>query len=319
MVREVEFSNLLEIFNDDKSYSDGIDQEMFTGVLSDSGKLLTVTVGKELPEAAAGSRKILLYYGNVDFDNKFVDYVLLEEKPLDNQYLSGVQNNKQYEFDISKVLIIPRKVYNTQGSSEIVVQLYTYEANVTTDYGDKRLSVPYSIESNTKFEYDNSTDGIFRMYMVDFPAWAGPTPYYINDIVCYEDILYKATTEGNLGNAPTTGIGWEIPTEEDIIEASYATAVNPPLSSVITDSLISRYAKYNYILNALINTEYKSYDNKESYELVLLLQAFRERAMFNLLDHKSIDAAYALQQLKLASSSSTDTTKVRTTNIKYTI
>ena len=82
--------------------------------------------------------------------------------------------------------------------------------------------------------------------------------------------------------------------------------------------MISRYAKYSIIKDVVMATSFKAHDDSSSYELALLLQNLRERAKFKLLLHKPIDAAYCLQNLKVASSVKTDTTKVHTYNVTYT-
>jgi len=315
MVQEVEFSNNLELLNPAYGYSDNPNQLMFDGVLSNA-KTLQITVGNALPTDAEGKRKLLLYYGNVSFDNNLVDYTLLGETDLDSDSV-GDQYNKVYEFDLSKVIMIPRRVYNNQGTSEITIQLFTYEANLTTDYGSKRLSVPYSISNESNYEYSDSTDGVYKLVMIDFKAHNNALKYNIGDIVSYLDGIYISLVNGN-ESLPSTN-DWGAPTEAQILEFSYGGSANPPLTSVISDIMVSRYAKYNYILTTLLKTGFKEYDNKYAYELTSLLQSIREKALVNLLDHKPLQAAYELQQLKRASSTNNQQSKVRTYTINYTI
>lgn len=318
MIKEVEFSNMFEIINPAYPYSDGVNQLIFDGALSEEGKTLDITVGNTLPLPSEGARQLILYFGNVDFDNNIVEYVKIGETALDNSSPASVNN--VYTFDLSKVLMIPRRIYNNQGTSEITIQLYTYEANITTDYGTKRLSVPYSISNDSVYEYDKSTDGIFRLYMVDYKLWNISTEYNKGDIVYYGDGVLISTVDGNIGVTPSTeASSWATPTEQEIIEFAYGSSANQPLGSIISDIMISRYAKYTYILETLLKTGFKAYDDQYAYELTSMLQTIRERAVLDLLDHRPIKSAYGLQQLKRASSTNNLSSKVQSYNIKYTI
>ncbi len=64
---------------------------------------------------------------------------------------------------------------------------------------------------------------------------------------------------------------------------------------------------------------YKQYDDNLAAERALLLQLFREQALIHLTNNKPISAAESLQHLKLAYSNATETTEIRTYNIKYTL
>jgi len=322
MVKEVEFSITSEIIDRNIPYSNSDDQPLVIGHLKDNGTILNIIPRIPLPTEIFAKRKLFLYFCNIDFDNKLIDRIKIGETDLDYCMKDEDQfTDKIYEFDLSRVLIIPRKVYNTQGTSEITVELYTYEANINTDYGSKRLSVPYTITSDTKYEYDKSTDGIYKLLLIDFEEWVNDRTYGIGDIVSHNDALLVSTIDNNTYD--DTDIEWETawiePTDDDIFTFNYGTTSNTPTRAIEFDVLISRYAKYGIIKDILLSTGFKSYDDEKSYELVALLQNLREKAKFQLQAHNPIDALYSLQMLKLASSVSTDTTKVRYHNIKYTI
>lgn len=316
MVKEVEFSNESEVLAEDQNYSNAADQPLFEGHLTDSGVTLDVTVHIPLSGEAVAQRKLFLFYGNTDFDNKIIDYIKLEETDLDYRQSGEEITDKVYTFDLNRVLIIPRKVYSTGGTSEIVIELYTYEANITTDYGTKRLSVPYSITSDVKYEYDQSTDGVYRLVMVDFDPWVSTRTYNIGDIVESGGALMMSDVNENSDIVSESS--WSTPTDDDVLNFSRGVTKYPPTRAFITDMMISRYAKYKLIRDTLLSTSFKGYDDKEAYELTLLLQNLRERAKYKLLTHKPLDAAYSLQTLKVAYSPQTDTTKIHTYNIKYT-
>ena len=313
MVKEVEFSNFLELLSDSMMYSEDAGRPTFEGKLSNDGKTLDITV---LKEGVVGGRKIYVLFGNIDFDARLVDYVSVGESILD---MGTETPNETYRFDLSKVLQIPRKVYDTRGSSEITIELYTYEANLGTDYGTKRLSVPYTIESPTHYEYSTSTDGVYKVALVDYSYWDGETVYGYGDIVIDgEGALKISTIDGNVGNGPAISNYWAVPTQEDILDYAYGTTANEPINSVLADMLISRYAKYKYIKDAMSRITYKEYDNELAVAKTLLLQAFREQAMINIYKHKPIDAAESLQLLKSAANDPAEVATVRVYNIKYT-
>ncbi len=136
MVKEVEFSNVSEVLNADLPYSNSGDQKLFSGELDEDGTSLDISVHVPLLTELLAKRKLFLFFGNIDYDNKETDYIKLEETDFDFCLRDGDSfTDVAYTFDLSRVLIIPRKVYSTRGTSEITVELYTYEANITTDYG----------------------------------------------------------------------------------------------------------------------------------------------------------------------------------------
>jgi len=171
MVSEVEFGTKVDIAGNIKSYTYSNDVELFTGTLSGNGTTLNITVNAQAPCFTYGARKVFVRYVNIDFENNLVLEVPLGESEITYNNIGATLLDgiiREYSFDLSSVLKIPRKIYNTQGSSEIAVELYTYESNINTDYGSKRLSVPYTITSDTKYRYDKSTDGVYKIFMVDF-------------------------------------------------------------------------------------------------------------------------------------------------------
>lgn len=315
MVREVEFANILETLSLDQAYSNSPDQPLFKGVLTDNGVTLNISVHVPLLPSVYAQRKLFLFFGNVDFDNKEIDYVKLEEKEFDYCINDGAFTDKTYSFDLYRVLTIPRKIYNTGGVSEITIELYTYESNVTTDYGSKTISVPYTVSSDSKYEYDKSTDGIYKLMMVDFEPWASTRAYGIGDIVRSGTGLIMSTTDNNTD--VITEDSWSAPTDDDIINYSYGMTKFPPVRAIVSNMLISRYAKYGIIKDVLLSTGFKAYNDKEAFETSLLLQNLRTRAKFKLLAHKPIEALYSLQMLKLMSSKIDNTVNIRTYNIKY--
>jgi len=102
-------------------------------------------------------------------------------------------------------------------------------------------------------------------------------------------------------------------------EYAHGVTENPPIRANISYFLISRYAKYNMILNTLLTGGFKAYDDSDSDKLCALLQHMREKAVYELKQGRVIDAAYSMQQLKLAYSNMSDKTEIINYNINYTV
>ena len=317
MVKEVEFSNESEVLSDLELYSNAPDQPLYDGYLTDKGTTLNIVVHVPLLNPFASKRKLFLYFKNIDFGSKMVDCVKLQETDFDYRQPGQDVTDKLYQFDLNKVLLIPRKIYSTGGSSEITIELYTYEANLNTDYGSKTLSVPYTVNNDMKYKYDQSTDGIYCLVMADFDPWVFNRSYDIGDIAESNGTLIMSTINNNIDLVTSTS--WLAPTDEDIFNFCRGVTKYPPIRAFITDMMISKFAKYKIIENSLLASSFKKYDDESAYELTLLMQNLRERAKYKLLTHKPIDAAYNLQTLKIASSPQTDVTKVNSYFIKYTI
>jgi len=257
-------------------------------------------------------RRFFLHFNNIDFSNKLTNLTKLEQLETDDGSV---------KFDLSKVLMIPRKVYDTNSSSELLIELYTYEANLTTDYGTKRLSVPYSISWNSEYSYETSTDGVYQLRMIDFNVWSLTTIYQTGDIVAAPlgDALYVSKVDANIGHVPSDNPElWGTPTDEEIIDYSNG-AETPPAAAISANGIISRYAKYNYIAPAFKRTTYKEYDDDRASICVVTLQMLREKALFYLMRNQPISAAYMLHLLKLRNNEFVTNTKVHTSNIKYSI
>lgn len=316
MVKEVEFSNESEVLAAGELYSNAPDQPILDGYLEDDGTTLKIIVHSQLNHESVSKRQLFLFFGDIDFDNTSINYVNVGTSDLDYKVVGEDATDVEYTFDLSSVLVIPRKIYSTGGSSEITIELYTYEANLSADYGAKTLSVPYTVNNDTKYKYEKSTDGVYRLMTIDFEPWNPGVIYGIGDIVERNGSLIKSDVNEN-EDIPEY-YNWSAPTDEDITYFARGYTKNPPIRAFITDVMISRYAKYYVIAPVLLSTSFKNFDNDRSYELALLLQNLRELAKYRLLKHKPVDAAYTLQLLKTAAASTTDTTKVNSYNVKYT-
>ena len=317
MVKEVEFSNVVESYSATGNMPVRSDIQSLEGYLYNEAKNLVITPNIPLPKRTEGARVLILYYANMDFENQTIEwYHLFTSEPSTCSIYNYIRES--YDIDISAVETIPKKIYNTGGTSEIVIEIYTYEANLTTDYGSKRLSAPYTIDSNELYRYDKSTDGIYKLFLVDIPVWAATTRYYIGDVVIYDGANYKCVND-NTGIVPSDEDYWVAADEEAIKEFSYGLTGNPPINSIISNLMLSHYAKYNIIGEHINKLSFKDSDNEAVYKVINILQGLREKAKFHLLQNQPIEALYQLYNLKIESNRLSEKTEIRIYNIKFTL
>ena len=321
MVKEVEFSNSIETHDSELDLVVKQGMPAFDGYLENDGINLMLTANVPLPNRFFGSRKVLVYYVNVDYENSTTNWMNIFSSTADS--CSTDQSNLlTYTVDLKPVTEVPKTLYRTGATTDIIIEIYTYEANITTEYGSKVLSAPYTVETNELYKYDKSTDGIYRVILVDIPMWKSATTYFIGDIVEINGGFYKAISDSIQGIIPTEpdAVGyWEVATDEDIRIFGTGNTTNPPLRSISSDMMISRYAKYGIIGEYIEKVSYKEYDNDEVYRAITTLQSYRERAKYLLLQHKPIDAFQSLAALKESSLKLNDTAEVRKYNIKLTL
>jgi hypothetical protein len=320
MVKEVEFSNFIETYNSEQDLSIGIDVPSFEGYVYNDGMNLRLISNTALPAETAGARKLMVYYGNVDFEVMQVEWHQIHSTDLHT--CSTIAHAKiPYNIDLSKVATIPKKIYNVGGTSDIVIEIYTYEANITTDYGSKRLSAPYTVENNDQFKYDKSTDGIYRIILCDIPQWHHMVEYNVGDLVTLDNAIYYALKVNTAipPQDPDNRLYWRPATDDDVREYAFGNAANPPIKSIISDMLISHDAKYGIIGEYIEQIGYKDHDDAKAYEVITILQSYREIARHELLQHKPINALYQLFNLRIEASRLRDKTEVRVYNIKYTL
>jgi hypothetical protein len=290
---------------------------------------LTIKVSADLPKFTEGVRKAMLYYANVDFEANQVEYHELMSADLVR--CSSNSPFTEYAADLKPVTQIPRKIYNVGGTSEIIIEVYTYEANIHPEWHEDqllnegenmRLSAPYTVESNQLYRYDKSTDGLYLFVFVDIPLWNDTVEYSTGDVVVRTDKVFLAT--GYIGAGvdplqPTTDPRWAAATDDDIRMYAEGNTANPPAQSAISYALISHYAKYSIILPALLKTSFKDFDDEEAYATVHTLQNYRESAKYKLLRGLPYEALRDLYELRIASERLNTTTEIFYNNVKFTL
>lgn len=322
MVKEVEFQNIAEtvkVGDQYVPYTTTPNLDMFSGFLSDMGKLLTVDVNREIPTAYA--RQVSLYFANIDFSYSKLSYVKLKSTDLLTNDPAISYVGSSHKFDLSPVLAVPQRESVMMPINDLTIDLFTYEANVTEPDGtsiyQKRLSVPYKAVSDSSTKFAQSTDGWYVLGVVDYAIrkYGEPTMkefFRKGDIVYW----YENVMDTGLTNEPSVALGdlwiadqdtdgfskeyWSLPTEEQLLNfvlIPKPSAVTKCATIVHTDILISRYVKQYYILKTLVRTSFKDYDDSTAWYVSDMLSSMRELALDYLQKGDGTKAKYMLDKI----------------------
>lgn len=313
MVKEIETANTTELLDDDMSLvlSPEHFPDLVSAVLTLNGELMTVKVNRGLKTGYA--RKVALYYMLPKYEQQLVmEYELFTSGP-DN----SVDENTEYAIDLSGVLnSIPHYSPEQIADDSVTIRLYTYEANITTNYGTQTLNVPYTVSYPSNMIAPASTDGWYTLRVVDLEEYddQASVPYYINDVVWYEDAMYNCIAD-SAGNIPTDTDYWEAMTAEDERNMhEFGHEISRPISTLINcNMLITRYIKQKYIYELLIKSNYKRYDDIPIVNQLEKLFAMREAAVVYLNQGNPIHARYLLDMITIEVNSFTTNNGERNT------
>ena len=323
MVKEVEFQNVAETIKVGDSfvpYTTEPALDIVSGFLEDDGATLVIDVNREIPVDYA--RRVSLYYANVDFAYSNIEYVHLGDSDLLTNDPSVSYVGSSFKFDITKVLSIPQRNFIQTPIQNIVIDLFTYEANVTDAEGNniykKRLSVPYKAVGDASTKYAISTDGWYVIGIVDYKIQkiseiAIQTLYHEGDILYwYEDTIEQQggptiadgelwmTTKDTVTQPGEGNPDWVIPTEEDLLNfilLPRPASITHCATILHADALISRYVKQNYIAKILAQTSFKPYDDDLAWYMADLLSSMREMALNYLEKGDGTKAKYMLDSM----------------------
>ena len=311
MVREVEIVNSTEILEEGLNVA-GLNpsDNIITGVLSDQGKTLTFTVKRDIGIDVC--RKVSLYYLVPNFEQNYVTEYEIEEKIPS----SDVAADTEYVFDISDVLNVFTSLTPEQLPDDtITVRLFTYEANIVTDYGIKTLHVPYTVSYPGKINTPVSTDGWYVLRVLDTAVWNDITEYYAGDIVWYTEdgFYYKCIQDTSAGINPVTEpTYWTALSEEEdrhLYEFGYESSNPLGVSTVKTvinaNVLITRYVKQKFIYDLFVKSSFKKYDDIKTITQLEKIMAMREAAVMYLRTNNPIMARYMLNMIDIEVASQT--------------
>ena len=309
MIREVEIRNTVEsvkMGSTHPPYTTDPEVPMITGFVTNDGQSLTVDVNRELK--TGHTRFVYLFYSAVDLEYKQVSYHHLDTSDM----ILGDTPATTHEFDISSVLTIPKSSPKIFDYTEITIDLFTYEANITDNtgtaiYGQKRLSVPYKAEMGARDQFPVSTDGWYPIGVVDYLYrdmnnivvsdyfYKGDLVYFYSSLDSKEEGIYKCL-EGTSSNPLTEGF-WELAAIEDIM-AFFTIPLPANITTAETivgaNAIISRYVKKKYLTDLLTTTSYKPFDDAKALYLLMQVGSLREDSILKLEDGNLVLASYLL-------------------------
>ncbi len=304
MVKEVEirptnFSDILGQYfgyTSRSSYEDPTRQQA-TGILSDDG--LTLDINLNLNTTAKGftSTIFLVDYKSIDYaartevNTAITDVIVRTSDFLDLNY---------YSIDLSEVLEIPQTYTSEILDQSINIELFTYESNVSTDYGTRRFSVPYTSTADLSLELNTSTDGIYTVHYANVLLWEAETQYVEGQITVYNSIPYVCIT-ANTGESLSDSYYWETATEDDIREFTSGNTTGRESSSLVTaqfSMLITRKFKQTLIYDLLGAMNYRTEDDESATNLLNLIRNYRELSVIYLEEGDPIKSYYYIAKAR---------------------
>lgn len=267
----------IEIFN--PVYQEGgilmpSPKDVVTATLAGDGTIIHVTVNK--PVGVGRIRRIILRYNVVD----------MQLQSIGGMNIATITQTIATSVDFN--IEVVKKTLIRSSSSMITVNydvtLFTYEANINTTYGSKRLSYPYTASISENAGFPLSTDGWYSVSILDIPVWLPENTYVPSDVV-YDATLEKfarCLTEST-GQSPATSPDlWEAMTEESWAVygiSSNRVSDNDASLRIVSELLVTRNVKQAYIFPCIQATSFKEYNDKIAMEGLTKITAMREAAV----------------------------------------
>jgi len=250
-------------------------KDTVTAYLENDGMLLKVSVNKDIP--ADHVRKFL-------FDWNVVDMQLQTVGKLEITSPVTQLAAEEVTFDIE---IVTKTLIKSSASVVTLnydITIFTYEANIDTSYGSKRLSYPYRADLSENTGFPLSTDGWYSMIVLDLPEWNSVHNYVVGDIVHTTGVSeYAKCIADNANHDPLSeDLYWTTVTEEDWVMYAYATtrySQHDAALRITSNLLITRNVKQAFILPCLQSTSFKEYNDKLGMGSITKITAMREAAL----------------------------------------
>lgn len=249
-------------------------KNMVTAHLEKEGSMVMVTIGKDV--AADHIRRVTFDYNIVDMQFQTYSHLNI---PTILQITADV-----LPFNIE---VVTKTLIRSSASVVTVnfdISIFTYEANINTSYGSKRLSYPYRADLSENTGFPLSTDGWYTMTVLDIPLWNAGHQYVIGDIVYSpEKGGFAKCTVANINHDPMLDQSvWDAPSDEawDV----YAIATNRMSDHdaklrIYSDLLLTRNIKQAYIFPCIQSTNFKDSNDKVGMAGLTKITAMREAAV----------------------------------------
>lgn len=304
MVREVEirpkhFSDIvgqIHGYVNRTTYEDPTLQKA-SGILSDDGNTLDISLNLNSTGNEFTATVFLLDYNTVDYSNRNIVNTAL----TDIKVATGNPINLNYNsIDLSSVLQIPKPTVIDTFEQSINIELFTYEANVITDYGSKRLSVPYKVNSVGDVTLNSSTDGLYTLHYANVRLWNTASQYMAGQITVHNNVAYVCKV-GNTNQHITNSYYWEYATEDDIRNFTGGSTTGRESDSLITaqfSMLISRDFKQTLLYDLLNAVSFRTHDDSNTLTVLELMRTYRELSAIYLGEGDAVKAHYFLEKAK---------------------
>lgn len=272
-------------------------KDKMSGVLRDDGKLLDISLNINAVGSETTANLFMLDYNVIDYYNRTVS----ENALTDIIVKLGIPAEQEYNnIDLSKVRTIPKPVIDTTLHESIDIQLFTYEANIETEYGNKRLSVPYKVMSTLGTSIPTSTDGLYTIHFATVRSWNASSPYVSGQIVVQGGNPYTCKVS-NIGIPVTDSVYWNETTEEDFRSFSSGNTSLSESNTLITGQfgmLITRQFKQTLLYDVVSGLSFRTEDDSNVLYTLNLMKKFRELAVIYLEKGDTIKADYLLEKAK---------------------
>jgi len=283
-------------FNNLNNIEDSTKQKV-SGNLTDNGKKLSLKLNINTLSSEDTATIFLLDYNLVDYTNKLVNKSALTDLII---RVGRPPTTKYNDIDISDVIGLPQASTYSNAYDTINIQLFTYEANVETTYGSKRLSVPYKIDSDRSSVVTTSTDGLYTINFATVRLWNSTSAYVPGQVVVYNSEAYTCKSI-NIDSTPSENELWSKTSLEDFRKFTKGfTASNESDSLIVlkADMLITRYFKQSLLYDVLSSTGFRSEDNNESFSILQSMRKYRTLALLYLEQGEGINALYSIETAK---------------------
>jgi hypothetical protein len=247
--------------------------DTISAYLSDEG--LTMSVQVDMDIKPNHIRRMSVAFMTIDYANKiYTDVVLGTSDPI-LAYVPG----ETFDVELKPVLQIPSPFVQNLTSMEVAIEPLTYQANVEKSWGLETLTYPHRLHTSGTITYPDSTDGWYRLSVLDLPIWDGANEYREGDVVYYVDGYFKAATD-NISVTPTNpDETWSAMTDEDWsffnVAMTRVSDFDSPLR-VLSDLLITRNIKYRYIFECIKATSFNPVDDPVAEHALSRIVALRE-------------------------------------------
>jgi len=249
-------------------------KDVVTAYLINNGDNVKTSIHKDI---SSGYIRRLSFHFNV------VDMELQTISPL--EILTTTQlAESEIDFDIEKV----RKTIIKASSSVVTVNyditIFTYEANINTSYGSKRLSYPYTASISENSGFPISTDGWYSLLVTDVPIWSVNLEYSVGDVVYHEttNSFVKCIVD-NVGVNPTDNTTyWIYMTDEDwSVYASSTSRIssNDAALRICSEFLLTRNIKQSFIFPCIQATSFKEFNDNLAMTALTKITSMREAAI----------------------------------------